>query len=39
MLINEAYNQPVRDSQEQKSQAINTFADKWRDTCNTPVSG
>lgn len=38
MLINEAYSQPVRDSQEQKNQAINTFADKWRDTCNTPVS-
>jgi hypothetical protein len=39
MLINEAYTQPVRNSQERKSQAINTFADKWRDICNKPVSG
>lgn len=38
MLINEAYNQPVLDSRELKSQAINRFADKWRDTCNKPAS-
>ncbi|MHC8386942.1 hypothetical protein ACYZTM_02535 [Pseudomonas sp. MDT2-39-1] len=38
MLINEAYNQPVLDSSELKSKAINTFADKWRNTCNKPVS-
>jgi hypothetical protein len=38
MLIHEAYNQPVLDSPELKSKAINTFADKWRNTCNKPVS-
>lgn len=38
MLINEAYNQPVLDSPDLKSDAINTFADKWRNTCNKPVS-
>lgn len=38
MLIEEAYSQPVLDSPELKSIAINTFADKWRDTCNHPVS-
>ncbi|KJZ40178.1 hypothetical protein LOY55_13225 [Pseudomonas sp. B21-040] len=39
MLINDAYSLPVRGSQEQKNEAINAFADKWRDTCNKPVSG
>ncbi|MCS3841429.1 hypothetical protein HNR03_006065 [Pseudomonas sp. JAI111] len=37
MLIEEAYSQPVLDSPELKSTAINTFADKWRNTCNHPV--
>ena len=39
MLIEEAYRQPVLDSPELKSTATITFADKWRNTCNHPVSG
>lgn len=38
LLINEAYSQPVLDSPELKSKAITAFADKWRNTCNKPVS-
>ncbi|AWM91773.1 hypothetical protein DJ564_13550 [Pseudomonas sp. 31-12] len=39
MLINEAYKEPVLDSPDLKSEKITSFADKWRDTCNKPVSG
>lgn len=39
MLINEAYKEPVLDSPALKSKATTAFADKWRDTCNKPVSG